>query len=85
MTESEVQRILDRLDKLDENFISLRKYIVGDVKNGEETIGLAERVRKIEDWVRTRTWIERGIIAALIVETIAFVALTVQIVASHIQ
>ena len=80
MTESEVERILERLDEVDENVTSLKKYIVGDI-NGEK-IGLAERVRKIEKWIETRGWIEKAIIGVLIVEVGAFVVLTVRVVYS---
>ena len=53
-----------------ETLDSIHKCVAGSIGNGDEKPGLVDRVRTIENWIRTRVWLERliiGIVAAQIV------------------
>jgi hypothetical protein len=68
---------------LDVSVKSLRGYIVGDIGNGD-TIGLAERVRRIEEWIAARKRLESILIGAIIIEAVGFVLIAINVVSSHI-
>lgn len=92
MTNEELSQKLDEFQEiiskdicdLDVSVKRLRGYIVGDISNGD-TIGLAERVRRIEEWIEARKKLESILIGAIIVEAVGFILVAINVISSHIN
>lgn len=80
-----VQKVLEeRIINLENSVVKLRGYIVGDIANGDK-VGLAERVRKIEEWIDARKKFESIIIGAVLVEAIGFILVAINVIMSHLN
>lgn len=91
-TNDEIVRRIDDMEErvskdicdLEETVQSLKTYLIGDVNGGNgEKIGLGERVRIIEVWIKSRSWIEKTFLGVIVAEGAAFIILTVRVVLEH--
>ncbi len=78
------EELSEKIDEVQKVVLMLRGYIVGDINNGDK-IGLAERVRRIEEWIDARKKFETIIIGAVLVEAVGFILITINVISSHLK